>query len=399
MGLSPRLRVLQVGNSLATHFGGTAAACAQLANHLAAGGVDVSMLTLGAANGTRTWPLDPRVVASNCRPVGLQRIGYCPDAAAILGSLPQPDVAHIHGLWRLHFLQSARFAFDRGIPVMVSVHGMLHDAALRQRAGLKRMARWLFQDALLAGARCLHATAPEEAGEIRRLGFGGPVAVVPWGVDMPDAAPARSQGVSGGRRTALYLGRLHPSKGLEPLVRAWARLGDWRRSWQLVLAGYDEGNYRGRLETLAAALDLGDSVIFAGAVEGGEREQLFAGASFVVLPSPAENFGFVVPEALGRGVPVIATEGAPWSRVVAEGCGWWVPAGEASLAAALTDALGCTPDALREMGERGRRFARAHFAWDRVAADMVALYEWMLGRRAEPAFVERGEPRIQRPAV
>jgi len=391
--------VLQIGNSLATHFGGTAAACAQLANHLAACGVDVSMLTLAGANGARAWPLDPRVVASSCRPIGLRRIGYCPDAPAILGRLPTPDVAHIHGLWRLHLLQSARFACDRGIPVIVSAHGMLHAAALRQRAGLKRVARWLFQDAVLTGARCLHATAPEEAGEIRRLGFGGPVAVVPWGVDMPDAAPARSGGVSGGCRRVLYLGRLHPSKGLEPLVRAWARLGERRRSWRLVLAGYDEGSYRARLETLAAALGLGDSVTFAGAVEGAGREQLFAGASVVVLPSPAENFGFVVPEALGRCVPVIATHGSPWSRVVAEGCGWWVPSGEASLAAALAEALGRAPEALREMGERGRRFAHAHFAWDRAAADMVELYEWMLGRRQAPAFVERGAPRIPRPAA
>jgi glycosyltransferase involved in cell wall biosynthesis len=127
----------------------------------------------------------------------------------------------------------------------------------------------------------------------------------------------------------------------------------------------------------------------AGPVEGLDRERLFAAASLVVLPSPAENFGLVVPEALVRGVPVLTTHGSPWSRVAAEGCGWWVPPGEGALVAALADALACPPDALRAMGERGRRFARAEFEWDRRAADMAALYEWALGRRAEPAFVNR----------
>ena len=136
-------------------------------------------------------------------------------------------------------------------------------------------------------------------------------------------------------------------------------------------------------------LGIAEAVTFAGPARGSAREQLFTDASLVVLPSPAENFGFVVPEALVRGVPVIATQGAPWSSLVAEACGWWIPPGESALAAALAEALSQPPNALREMGEQGRRLVRAHYTWDRVAASMMELYEWTLGRRDEPAFVQR----------
>jgi glycosyltransferase involved in cell wall biosynthesis len=382
----PLVHVLQVSDSLAIPAGGTAAACAQLSNHLAALGLAVSVLTMDGGADENRWALDSRVTARRCRVRGPRRVGYSAELAGVLESLPPVEIVHVHGLWRLHYLQSGRFAASHRAPVIVSAHGMLHRRALEQRASLKRWARRLFQDALVRGAKCVHAAAPEEADEIRRLGFEVPIAVVPWGVDMPLEGFSHEPG-PGLRPTLLYLGRLHPSKGLEMLLRAWARVAARFRSWRLVLAGYDEGGYRATLEGLASDLGLSETVAFAGGAEAVARERLFSSAGIVVLPSPSENFGFVVPEALARGVPVIATHGSPWSRLVEEQCGWWVAADEASLAAAFGSALGQTAETLREMGVRGRRFARANFTWERAAADMRVLYAWACGQGHVPAFV------------
>lgn len=384
------VRVWQVCNTRAVTFGGISAACAQLTNHLARAGAGVVGISLDDDQGPR-WPLDADVVEVRCASSWPHRLGYSPALAAQLAALPPPDLAHVHGLWRLHFAQAARLARRAGVPVIVTVHGMLHPPALRQRGVFKRAARWMFQDDVLRQARCLHATATEEADEIRSLGFDRPIAVIPWGVDLPDdeqtgrPSPPRS---TGDRHVLLFLGRLHPTKGLETLLRAWARVFRRVPSWQLVLAGYDEGHYRARLAALAGELGLGDSLSFTGPVDGDDRERLLTGAQLLVLPSPSENFGFVVPEALARGVPVIATEGAPWSSLNTEGCGWWIPVGDEPLAAALADALGRPPDALRAMGERGRRFARAHFTWQRVTASMLELYAWARGVGPEPGFVQ-----------
>ena len=58
-------------------------------------------------------------------------------------------------------------------------------------------------------------------------------------------------------------------------------------------------------------------------VEGFAKEELYRRADFFVLPTFSENFGSVVAEALGYGVPVITTKGAPWEDLLNHKCGWW----------------------------------------------------------------------------
>lgn len=383
------LRIIQVSDSLERAFGGTAAACASLSNHLAAGGVDVAVMTPSTAADGARWPLHPRVTARECRSTGPRaltwRLGPLTDAPAILRSLMPIDVAHIHGLWRMPYLQIARSARASGTPVVVSVHGMLHPAALERHSLAKRVFRWLIQDPLLLeSARCLHATALDEADVIRRAGYRGPIAIVPWGIDPPPATPVLTKA---GEPLLVYLGRLHPSKGLETLLAAWAREAGRFPSWRLRLAGYDEGGYRAALETRARELGIADRVTFNGPVTGGDREALFAAASIVVLPSPAENFGLVIAEALARGIPAIATSGAPWRALAEEGCGWVSGPDADTLAATLTEALSTDEATRRVMGGRGRRYALPRFDWDRIARSMADVYEWVSGRRSRPEFV------------
>jgi glycosyltransferase involved in cell wall biosynthesis len=388
--LFQQLRVLQVADSLAVESGGTAASCAQLAVQLRRSGMDVAVLTCSANGGAPAWPLDPEIAVSNCPPAMPRRVGFCPRFRRTAASLSRPDVIHVHGLWRLHYWQAARYARALQIPSVVSLHGMLFRKALAEHGSQKRLARWLFQDRALRMAACLHATSASEIVEARRLGFPAPIALVPWGVDMPEraasaAAPRRSLAEG---RTVLYFGRLHPRKGVDVLLRAWSRLGR-RQADRLVIAGADPEGYRAALEALAIELAVNDSIVWVGVASGAERESLFERASVVVLPSAYENFGLVIAEALARGVPVIATQGAPWASLLEEECGWWIPAGLEPLAVALADALGRSDADLHAMGERGRRFARGRFRWECSATAMRELYEWLAGRRRQPAFVDR----------
>jgi len=383
------LRVIQVSETLERAFGGTAAACASLSNHLAAGGIDVAVMTAPARSDGARWPLHPRVTARECHTtvpgVATWRLGPMTDAPAVLRSLMPIDVAHIHGLWRMPYLQIARAARASAMPVVVSVHGMLHPAALERRSLAKRLFRWLVQDPLLLdGARCLHATAAEEAEFIRRAGYRGPIAIVPWGIDHPPATPVPTKTDAS---SFVYLGRLHPSKGIETLLAAWARISGQFPAWRLIVAGYDEDGYRAQLETRARQLGIDARVTFSGPVTDGDREALFASASIIVLPSPAENFGLVIAEALARGIPAVATTGAPWRALADERCGWLTEPDAATLAATLTEALSTDVPTRGLMGARGRRYALPRFDWDRIARSMADLYEWVSGRGPRPDFV------------
>lgn len=380
------MRILQAGGTVGVESGGLSTAYASLANHLARAGAEVTAVTVDAANGTgRTCALDPGIRHIACAPAFLRRLGYCRGLAARLAQAESPEVVHLHGLWRIHHAQLARYAAGSRLPLIVSPHGMVYSQALGQRAGLKRLAGVAFQDAILRRAVCLHATAPAEVEEIRRYGYRGPIALVPWGVDVPAALTPRHQD---GDRVVAYIGRFHRLKNLDALLRAWARVVRDRAGWRLVLAGYDQDGYRGVLERAARELGIADRVVLRGPVEGDAREAFFAAADVTVLPSAAENFAFVVPEALARGIPVVTTTGTPWSALAAEGCGWCVSPSTDALAAALAEATGQTSEALIAMGEHGRRYVHAAFDWSVVVRRLLAVYEWAAGRGSRPDDVQ-----------
>jgi glycosyltransferase involved in cell wall biosynthesis len=384
----PFMRVLLVGESLSPAFGGTAAAMAHHANYLVRAGVDVACVTFDGSSAQPAVRLEPGVRLHRARTAGPRRLGFSPDISESIDRV-QPDVVHVHGLWRLPFAQAFAAAERRSVPTVISVHGMLHGRALRQRAPGKALARVLFQDRMIHRASCLHATAGAEAQEIRSAGFRTPVAIVPWGVELSAAQAAPEPPSSDVRpATVLYLGRLHPGKGLDTLVDAWRSVHRRFTSARLIFAGPNEDGYEARLKALASDLTAAGSIIFAGPADPDARERLFESAAIAVLPSPAENFGFVVPEALARGVPVIATHGAPWEILAAERCGWWVAADAASLGAALDEALRLPASELREMGARGRRLVGERFSWPAATAATLELYEWLRGRAPMPPFVK-----------
>jgi glycosyltransferase involved in cell wall biosynthesis len=209
------------------------------------------------------------------------------------------------------------------------------------------------------------------------------VAVIPNGVDIPAPAPFADPGHD---RTLLYLGRLHPKKGLDQLLRAWARVEPLRPDWRLLVLGPSEEGYGERLRRLAESLGL-RRARFGGPVYGDDKLAAYTHADLFVLPSLNENFGLTVAEALASGVPVISSKGAPWSGLEKERCGWWVDRADEALAAALESATALPRQALVEMGQRGRGWMLRDFSWRVVAGQMAAVYDWLAQRGDRPSCV------------
>lgn len=310
---------------------------------------------------------------------------FCPNFGRALSALLQSrkwSLIHDHGLWLPSNHSSASIARRYDVPLIVSPRGMLEPWALRHRKFKKGLAWRLYQARDLHTARLLHATADQEAENLRRCGLRQPIAVIPNGVDVPLRLAHTT--LKARNRYALFLSRIHPVKGLSNLIEAWALVCP--PGWRLVIAGPDEGGHSVAVKAQIRALGLVDVCDLVGAVDGEAKAALYRRAGLFILPSLSENFGMVVAEALAQGLPVIATRGAPWKDLEIFRCGWWVEIGVQPLADALRVATSLCDAERAAMGERGRTYVE-RYNWDAIAAEMLAVYHWLLGQSERPSCV------------
>jgi glycosyltransferase involved in cell wall biosynthesis len=287
----------------------------------------------------------------------------------------EANMIHAHSLWTYSNLYAESVARLTGCPFIVSPHGTLSSAALNSGSPLKKPLWHLVQRRVLVNAACLHATADSELQDIRAQGLFGPVAVIPNGVDLPDWIPP----VPRERRTILFLGRVHPIKQPDVLLRAWSRLESLYPAWDLDVAGIDRDSpgHLDAMRSLARTLGL-RRVRFLGEVVGESKWAAYRSADLYVLPSKSENFAITVAEALAAGTPAVVTTGAPWPTIEARGAGWWIDISTDSLTQALRVAMETPREQLARMGWVGRQWMESSFGWNGIAMRFEEMYRWVL---------------------
>jgi glycosyltransferase involved in cell wall biosynthesis len=368
-----KLILMHVIASVADEASGPSYSVPRLCEALGADGHCVRLLTVGARAGAeregyrhdvfqQDWakvPLLSRLCASRAL------------EAALFSAGGEVEVLHGHGLWLMPNVYPARAARYASTPLIMSPRGMLGEAALKFSRPKKALFWAALQRSAVAAASCLHATSEQEYRDIRSFGLRQPVAIVPNGIDVPRSASAPK--AMNGLRTVLYLGRLHPKKGVDQLINAWARLESKYPDWQLKIVGPSDSSYAGMLQRLIESSGL-SRVHLVGALYGTDKIRAYEKAHLFVLPTFHENFAMTVAEALAFGTPVISTKGAPWAGLETHGCGWWIDHGVDSLASALNHAMKLDLDRLAKMGQSGRDWMRREFSWDSIAQAMVSVY-------------------------
>ena len=181
------------------------------------------------------------------------------------------------------------------------------------------------------------------------------------------------------------MSRINPKKGLPMLLDAWAKVAP--ADWRLVIAGNDDSNHLSVVERKIRELRLADKVSVAGPLFGEAQETAYRNADLFVLPSYSENFGIVVAEALGYGIPVLTTTGCPWQELQKHNCGWWVEPSPAGIEAGLSEALCIKNEELSSMGVRGRKLVEEKYQWPGIAERMLVFYEWIRNGGKQPNFV------------
>lgn len=391
--MSPDPRPVSVGvlvGSLSRAAGGlfNSVRRSAIALHEAGGAVEIyGLADRHTAEDLDHWrPLTPQVFAAR----GPRQLGYAPVISAALARGGH-DVVHLHGLWQLLSVQAAAWRRATGRPVMISPRGMLDEWALRNSVLKKQVAARLFERENLAGSACLHALNASEAAAMRAFGLTNPIAVIPNGADMPEPTPHPPPAwmAADRRRTLLFLGRLHPKKGVHELLLAWAdlkaRSPEIAAGWRLAIAGWDDGGHLDDLQRTAATLSLQGEVLFPGPLFGEAKAAALAHAGAFVLPSYSEGLPMAVLEAWSHARPVLMTAACNLPEGFAAGAAIEISTDPAALAVQLAEAL-AAPD-LDAIGARGRDMVRERFTWRSIAADHAAVYAWMRDGGPAPACV------------
>jgi glycosyltransferase involved in cell wall biosynthesis len=298
------------------------------------------------------------------------------------------DVVHLTGVYSFPTIPTLFACRLLDKPVAWSPHGSLQRWPGTTRSHLKALWEWVCRF-IRPSRLVLYVSSEEEARESSARFPGVTTAVIPSGVEVPENLSHVSDN---GTFRLLYLGRLHPIKGIELLLEACSILGpcvaggghrlesdnhrgESVQSWSLTLAGGGDPAYARNLTDTIERLGLSKSVRMLGDVRGEQKERLFADADVLVLPSYKENFGMVVVEALAHRLPVIASTGTPWKRLQEIGCGLWVDNDPKSLATAIQQ-MRQMP--LTEMGSRAQLWMREEFSWQSRAKTTIELYRSLL---------------------
>jgi poly(glycerol-phosphate) alpha-glucosyltransferase len=387
------MRVGLVTAQASRHSGGVWTNVRRLGRALTGVGVDAELFALAdgwSSADCAAWAGPPLRLHAV---VGSAAFGYAPGLVAALEAA-ELALLHAHGLWMYPSLASLRWSRRRRRrPYVISPRGMLDPWALSNAAWKKRLVGWWFESAHLARAACLHGLAEAEARAIRAYGLSNPICIVPNGVDLPaDGGLARPRWLEApgrDRRILLFLGRLHPKKGLASLLAAWrdVRGEPGARDWLLVVAGWDQGGHERQLRRLAAEHGIDGSVQFVGPQFGDDKAASLAWADAFVLPSLSEGLPVAVLEAWSYGLPVLMTEACNLPEGFAAGAALPIGTDPASIAAGLRALFAMSDAERRDMGARGQALVRERFIWRSVGERMAAVYQWVLGGGPPPACV------------
>ncbi|GEM_PF-1579053 len=341
-----------------------------------------------------------RTVAVSPEPAGL--VAFWRRLPAVVGRFPSKhfDVIHGNDIWDLSLRREGRPA--------ARVMGAHHVRQRKPPAALPDRLRWLLdvrgesgpllpildRHAARRADRVIADSEMTRVDLIRRCG------VEPDRIDvitqgMPASTPAldteiqafRGRFIPTATHLVASLGRLEERKGVDTLLKAFARVVQVRPNIRLVIAG--DGPQE-PFRRLAEHLGIASSVTFLGLLSDGERDLLLDAADLFVATPRLEGFGRTWLQAMTHGKAIVATRtGLAADGAINDEHGAVVPIDDVETTATAIARLLENDDLRRSIGSRNRHWVEQTFRWDRAAVQVIETYERALSRlRVRGALAE-----------
>ncbi|HUJ10282.1 MAG TPA: glycosyltransferase [Verrucomicrobiae bacterium] len=396
------MRILHVIPAVGPCYGGPSQVVLELCRALQDGGVQAEICTTDA-NGQARLPVKLG------KPVRYQDVCChffrrdCSEAFKYSRSMADwlnanigaYDVAHIHAVFSYSTYAAAQACHESSRPYIVRPLGTLEPWSMSQKPIRKQIAWRLVFRNLVRGARLIHYTTEQERKWTEEsLGLRGGI-VIPNGVDESLLAVQNSgrfrktHGIPDGAPILFTLSRLHPKKGLDLLLKAFAKLkGESQlRAWHLVVAGDGEAAYVQYLKSLLNGTNAHSFVHWTGWLADQAKLDALAEADLFVLSSHQENFGIGAVEAMACGTPVLLSQQVGLATQIENArAGWVTKLDVVSLGKELVEATR-DPAELSARGAAAKTLVAKGFTWPRIATEWASRYKSIRVQKQEPSLV------------
>jgi glycosyltransferase involved in cell wall biosynthesis len=297
---------------------------------------------------------------------------------AVKKNLLKFDIVHLHSWQQFPDIMVHHYATKYGVPYVLQTHGSIPIIG-------KRFRKWfynvVFGDRILRDASKVVALSRVEAEQYRDTGIPDKkIAIIPNGIDLSDYANLPPKGsfknkfnIDDDKKIILYLGRIHKTKGIDFLVKAYTCLTKNMKynNAILVIAGPDDG-YLAKVKSLSSSLSVSDSVLFAGFISGEDKLKAFVDAD-VFVTSSFYGFPMTFLEACATGTPIITTTRGDVLGWINDNVGYVTMPTHYDLARAIHRIL--SDDELHERFSRNcREIVRSEFSLEKVVDRLEQVY-------------------------
>lgn len=318
----------------------------------------------------------------------MDKLGFSTDLLSLLKS-EKPNIIHSQGLWMYNSYANYKYKqYNKRAISIVTPRGMLDPWAVKNSAWKKKIVGWLYEYRNLRSADCIHALCQSEYESIRKFGLKNPVAIIPNGITLPQVT---SFNRNGNRKTLLFIGRIHPKKGLKEMLIG---LGILKRNnskffdvWNVKIAGWSQIGHIDELKRIVHENHLDDYVEFVGEVHGNEKEKLLCEANAFILPSFSEGLPMSILEAWAYQLPVLMTDYCNIPEGFSSNSAIRIEPSAENIASSLETLSSLSNDKLVNMGLNGYSLVKQKFCWEEIAKQTIQLYKYLLNGGEKPSFV------------
>ena len=293
----------------------------------------------------------------------------------------------VNGIWAFHSFGTWLGLRKFTTPYVVFTHGML-DPWFKHQYPVKHLKKCLYwpwsEYRVLRDASAVLFTSEEEKLLAREsfsfyrcneVTVGNGTSVMEGDRETQIRAFLEHYPVLAGKRLALFMGRIHPKKGCDLLIRAFAKTLAPLENWHLVLAGPDAAGWKKELLSQSYSLSVSDRITWTGMLSGNEKWGALMAAEMFLLPSHQENFGLVVSEALACRTPtLISNKVNIWREIVEDGAGIVAEDDFEGTCALMRRWIELTSSERLLMRERARACFEKRFEIGKVSASLLECF-------------------------